>query len=531
MLRAVRFVTLATTICAAQEPKPATVMEGVALDAATRAPLAGATVALSPADTAADAITTVTGGFRFAGIPAGKYRVSAKLDGYREAARFVEAKPGTEQEKITLALTPLSSISGRVLDENGAPVAGVVVTAGAGHKAETDAAGRYRLEDLSTGEYRLKFRPPIAMRRETAEKNEKTGEVFGYADRIYYPGVNDAGAAAPVTVGSRIPVDGIDIKLKRTLLVEISGRVLDKATGQPLPNADIELVAGGDRLERKPAGTGGAFTFELVPPGFYEVLLRREGAASYDNPAYRTALNVGQHGLSGAELRIPEYVTLTVNILPHIDWPVRGTLQIVRGVGSSGFSCNFGSGEICLIRDVPPGPFRLMIGANVLPWDVRGRPADSNSMHKFLEDARAARRSFHVKSIRFGGQDAAGMTIMVAEGANPPIDLTFTDQAGTIAATVLDEDGQDAEAAAFRLSRVDGDLSIPVPDVGVRSSYSPFSIAGLIPGEYWIAAFPAPDNGSPVRTVAPEECGDRAARVMVTDRQTTAVTLHPCMVR
>ena len=267
MWRGAWLVTFVIVVYGAQEQKPPTVIEGVTLDAGTRAPLAGVTVALAPADTADNVVTGGAGGFRFAEIPAGKYRVSAKLDGYREAARFIELKTAASQEKITLALTPLSSIAGRVLDEKGEPVVGVEVTAGSGHKAETDAVGKYKLGDLSIGEYRLTFRLPITMRRETTQKNEQTGEVFGYADRIYYPSVTDARAAAMVTVTPRVPMEGIDVKVKRTRLVEVAGRVLDKATGQSLPNADVELVAtgaySGDNLERKRAGADGAFKFEI----------------------------------------------------------------------------------------------------------------------------------------------------------------------------------------------------------------------------------------------------------------------------
>jgi hypothetical protein len=197
MCRGAWFVTLVIVVYGAQEQRPATVIEGVTLDAGTRAPLAGVTVALVPADTADNVVTGGAGGFRFAEIPAGKYRVSAKLDGYREAARFIELKTAASREKITLALAPLSSVAGRVLDEKGDPVVGVEVTAGSGHKAETDAAGKYKLGDLSIGEYRLMFRPPITMRRETTQKNEQTGEVFGYADRTW--------AFAGATVRFRLP--------------------------------------------------------------------------------------------------------------------------------------------------------------------------------------------------------------------------------------------------------------------------------------------------------------------------------------
>lgn len=497
-----------------QDPqRVATAVEGTALDSMTRLPLIGAQISLAPAETADDQVTGGAGGFRFAGIAPGRYRIVARYEGYREAGRFFELKTGSSQEKITLLLTPLSSIGGRVLDENGQGVPDVHVETGANRNTTTDAAGRYEFRDLSPGDYRLVFMPQPGFRQQSLLRDGKTGEVFGYADRVYYPGSDDPRMSVPVTVAAKVEMQGIDIKLKRTRLVEISGRLLDKGSGEALRDAEIELTTAGPDDDRtgptiasKRSGADGSFRFEWIQAGSYWALIRRGDGADYP---YRMPLDVGQHGISGAELRIPPYVSLAVHAVWPGSEPAMGTLNIAAaGSGSLG-RCQIG--DACVIRGAPPGRIRLRINAIGF---TRQPPRATN---------------YYIKSIRFGQQDGANAAITVAEGANPPIEITFTDKAGGMAATVLNEDGQDAESAAIEVSRADGDLSIPHGGPYVFHSYSPFLVGGLLPGDYWVAAFPARDDQTPIRTVAPERCGDRAARVKVTEGHTAAVTLRPCV--
>lgn len=162
----------------AQTP-PATAGEiaGQVLDATTGMPLDGARVDVTSPETGeqASATTGSNGRYAFVGLPAGAYRVVASQQGY--AARDfgaqrslllgtpIQLSDGEIRRDISFRLATAGTISGRVLDGRGTPVAGAEIeavrplyqnaqlTLAMFGVAESDARGEFRLQDLSTGNY------------------------------------------------------------------------------------------------------------------------------------------------------------------------------------------------------------------------------------------------------------------------------------------------------------------------------------------------------------------------------------------
>lgn len=103
--------------------------------------------------------------------------LTARADGHAESEQLsVTVKPGETKDGVVLKLRQAGSVSGRVVDESGAGVAGAVVslaTAGDGgggmdlkiempgqrgkYSAVTDAAGDYRIEQVPHGKYTLRL--------------------------------------------------------------------------------------------------------------------------------------------------------------------------------------------------------------------------------------------------------------------------------------------------------------------------------------------------------------------------------------
>src|SRR5262249_42192988 len=133
------------------------VIRGTAVDAVTRLPVLGAQVSITPAETAPDLITDPSGTFRFGGLDPDRYGIRVVKAGYRELFRFVTVKPGETSEALTLNLTPLAEISGRVLDEEGHAMEGVLVYTGANLISTSDKDGGYRFANLAPGDYVLAF--------------------------------------------------------------------------------------------------------------------------------------------------------------------------------------------------------------------------------------------------------------------------------------------------------------------------------------------------------------------------------------
>jgi len=170
----------------ASPPAPATPstfrISGKVIDALTGQPLARASVSINPSnspntpnppDSDRVEITDEQGLFAFAGLPPGKYVLSARHRGYvpqmyQQHENFMTAivvGPGFESENLTFGLRPAASISGDVLDESDDPVrhADVVLfhqifTGGRRRtlqvrRANTDDEGHYHFSHLDPDTY------------------------------------------------------------------------------------------------------------------------------------------------------------------------------------------------------------------------------------------------------------------------------------------------------------------------------------------------------------------------------------------
>ena len=169
----------------------------------------------------------------------GTYDVVAAAAGY--APRSVRAQVSADSRPIEIALEPGVAVSGRVT-RGGEPVEGVnVYTVGgaAGEPVQTGSDGSFRIDDLARGEIRLAFRKP--------------------ADFIQ------------LTRAVTAPASGVNVELPAGS--RVSGRVIDKATGQPVkafdaglsisrPGAAIMLVAP---VMRSFTSDDGAFAIDGVP--------------------------------------------------------------------------------------------------------------------------------------------------------------------------------------------------------------------------------------------------------------------------
>jgi hypothetical protein len=158
-------------------------VRGVVTDEATGQPVVG--VQISAAN-ATDVFTDNSGSFCLttAGAPPSSTQITKA--GYLNVTRHWQAKADGFATELTLKLVPLSEFSGQVLDEDGHPMAGVLIYTGSAHRTTTDAEGRYQISDLVPGDYELYCRLPQTTREKAMQRNEKTGEVLGYSDTYYF---------------------------------------------------------------------------------------------------------------------------------------------------------------------------------------------------------------------------------------------------------------------------------------------------------------------------------------------------------
>jgi protocatechuate 3,4-dioxygenase beta subunit len=336
------------------------VVEGRVVDATTGAPIPNAVATLSgaalgpwlnrnrvPDPLRPAQVTAVTGDdgrFAFTALPAGRFDLQVTAEGYLASfynSRFpgdpveqIDVEPGARRAGLDIRLWPGAAITGRVTDEDGAPVADATVwaqawTSVAGRRrlgfpraTVTGPDGRYRIDSLVPGEYVVALpsshatlsneTPPRQLGTATHQAHGISRGIIGEAVgplklyslrqprvrsrgdgqvRVYpttfYPGVADSAMASIVRLGLGDRRADIDLELVAARTVTVSGR-LDG------PSGDLSDIAV--RLARLDAGDcsrptfcetavaltdpRGAFTIAGVVPGTYEIrAARREQPA------------------------------------------------------------------------------------------------------------------------------------------------------------------------------------------------------------------------------------------------------------
>jgi protocatechuate 3,4-dioxygenase beta subunit len=103
------------------------------------------------------ATTNGNGEYAFTNLGANTYTITPTKSGctFAPASLSVTVPPDAPNKNFTINCPTLSTISGRVTDAAGNPIAGVSVRTTAGYSATTDAAGDYTITDLPPNTYNI----------------------------------------------------------------------------------------------------------------------------------------------------------------------------------------------------------------------------------------------------------------------------------------------------------------------------------------------------------------------------------------
>lgn len=195
-----------------------------------------------------------SGKFLFDGVPPGSYIATAVADGYSttmpSAGKPVAVAAQQVVEDVEVRIPPLAAISGKVLDEDGQPMAGVSVSVmryiyrnqgkslWRESSAQTDDRGQYRLFDLQSGRYYLMAAAGTGTRMAQGANVHSNIPEEGYMP-VYYPGVAELSQAAPQELQPGADWTGADFKLRRLPTYHIRGRV----TGATLRSRGAGVLA------------------------------------------------------------------------------------------------------------------------------------------------------------------------------------------------------------------------------------------------------------------------------------------------
>jgi protocatechuate 3,4-dioxygenase beta subunit len=251
----------------------------------TNTPLAGATVVAFGTDNSFETFQGVVeddGSYRIDGLSSGTYMVAAIAEGYfpeyyrnaptpDQATAITVVEPGNVSGADFL-LSKGATISGRVLDGNGNPLANVFVEAIQSRPSDpndsvqcgygvgvTDENGDYEISALYDGDYLVSA--------------SVWTERFGMT--LWYDGATDFTTATHVPVSVGNPATGIDFNM--TLPVgngSIAGTVLD-GSGNPVEGASIIVMAdrssGISLFAQAMTAADGTYRIDSLPDGSFIV--------------------------------------------------------------------------------------------------------------------------------------------------------------------------------------------------------------------------------------------------------------------
>lgn len=226
-------------------------LSGLVIDRQSGLAIPGASVALEGAGRTAVTTANSSGGFTFAGLPGGDYRLSATAASFQvvpESAVVVQLPAGGTESTLLRLAPPASTLSGQVTDRvTGLPIQGATVQVAWPDgvlmaTVSTDAAGNYVVPDVTPGAtYTLRF---------------------------------SALSYAPFVTSTTVP-PGVDQRVDAALVPSngaIVGQVLEQQTRQPIPGAVVTLAnADGTTLGTAVSDAQGGFAFANAGVGTFSV--------------------------------------------------------------------------------------------------------------------------------------------------------------------------------------------------------------------------------------------------------------------
>jgi carboxypeptidase family protein len=471
------------------------VVSGMVIAKTDSTPLKGATVQLWSDDDNEHTIaakSAADGRFELRNVPAGKYRLGVSRNGYFEA-QYGQTKPsepgatfslrsGQHMTDLLFKLGRAGVISGRIFDQDGEPMAKVMVMVlrniykngrqelGPVSQSESNDLGEFRLYGLSPGRYYVSAQD-AAWNQVVGEPefsgDSKAGGEKGYT-KLYYPNALDPGKAAPLIVKEGEEIPSIDFLMKEIAVYRIRGRIVNLATKHGMRNAQVQILRrneGSEWMDFNDNGSpkpDGAFDIPQMAPGEYTVL-----AMLFDEGKLYTALqdvDVVSADIDGLLLT----VTAGITIPGKVNWDGKPSLmrdevwisleseQAKFGIGSK--RTNPDDNWQFTLKEVADGTYKVRL---------TGLSKDC-----------------YIKEVRYG-DSAVPDTEFRVKGAGGDLEVSVSSQGARAGGTVLNPESLPAP----------GVWVVVVPEESKRKflrlyksvltdQYGHFEIHGLAPGKY-----------------------------------------------
>jgi hypothetical protein len=443
-------------------------VEGRVLSSTSHTPVAAADVNLAGRHTLTDA----SGNFGFAGVKSGDISVSAEAQGFykNEAKRRLDAGAPL---RLEILLTPTSSISGRVLDDEGKPMADIWIEVteavrGTGttwsiHGATTDAEGRYRVDPIHPGTYLVMARPNLRIlgglegrsRARSLPPPKPAGSQSRTWVRTYYPSTADRSQAGKLVLAGGTQLSGCDIRLLAPAVYAIRGMVYDD-TGA-LADATVKLLSTElmEMPETEVRAQEGFFEVPGVPAGDWSLIAEADRGGGKQRGTY--SATVARHDLVGITIRLAGPFSLPATIEPD-PRDARISLELYPADGPAGGAAYSKTAGGLQFPAVYPGRYKVNVFGTI--------------------------PGHYLDSIYFGDLPVLGKEITVASGA-VPLRVVFRSNAGAVRGKV-----ENCAFGSVLLLPTDESLwDFRFIVQGACDAAGNFEIGGIRPGDYYAVAF------------------------------------------
>jgi beta-lactamase regulating signal transducer with metallopeptidase domain/protocatechuate 3,4-dioxygenase beta subunit len=558
-------------------------LEGAVFRADNGAPVTGATVELQlagqhPPDTNSYETTTdFQGKFVFPAVKPSAYRLVASTyaSGYVTTALgknsanprglTLDIAAGQRLNDVKIAMTPTGSITGRIIDGDGEPVARAHVmalrTAYRDGKKVLKLVQSVPANDL--GEYRLFWLPPgnyyVTAKPETPERNSSTSIVTlpgvettfelstdptiirrpleggGMAEDVYvpvfYPGSIDVRNAKTIEVRPGENLGGLQINVAAGKLPSrhLRGTVINAATGRPAPYTRITLTSPNPSdisfVPNALTDNNGRFDVAGVAPGRYFLTAtlfvpnpNRAGALNTDTsagPAF-LPIEVGDSDVEDLRIVVGPFITLTGRIIIEGRGPEDPDLARLRLTNN---------------RQLSLGP-RILMGPLVPAPPPQGNANISMILYagQYEFSITGLTPNMYIKSLRLGSIDLLAGPILLSSQPQEQVQAIIGIDASTVTGKVLDARRAPAAGATVVLvpnapRRERRDLYRVISS----DSSGNFEFQSIEPGGYKVFAWGDVDPGiwlDPDFMQAQESRGS-AVQVNSAARASTEVTVIP----
>jgi uncharacterized protein (DUF2141 family) len=501
-------------------------------------PIARATVRLIPTDRPGMTLGVATdadGRFVLQNVAAGNYRVSASKLGFvaveygqrapHELGDVIAIRDGQQIANVDIALPKHSAVVGHVYDESGDPVEGAavrisqvmfvegrrqLVTVQGPRGRVTNDQGRFRIYGLEPGNYIVS-----ALVGQVDLSVQGMADLPGYAP-TYYPGTPIPSNAQLVTVGLASDVTDVDFSLAAAPTARVSGRAID-SRGEPITGGLTMTSSQRSGAIAMDVGAiinqDGTFIFPNVAPGEYVIQATRGRINNTTEGEFAAQfVTVAGTDISGLVIRTSPGSRMTGRITFE-DGPALTPGQVELTPRPADF-------------DRAPFQASSIARADIHDdWTFEISGLNGPRRLRLMN----APRGWILKAVRANGVDVTDdvLTFGKAEQSVSDVEVVLSRASGEIVGTVVDGNGKPAQHSAVIVFSTDPNAWYTESRfirLAQERRDGTFSIPGLPPGDYYVAAVDRVTGDEWQDRALLEQLSTSASRTFAQEGQTATVT-------